>query len=91
MDKQKNETLKQMIAGLKKAIEDSQNQPGVDGQKALNILFNELDAEGLLVDPEGEAKKALLDRVDHLEKEVGLLKDLVARSFHIDTSVVLKG
>jgi len=91
MNEQKNEDLKQMIAGLKKAIEETQGLPGAKDEKALNTLFNELDAEGLLVDPEQEAKKTLLDRVTRLENEVESIKDLLARAFHNVDHKVLKG
>lgn len=64
----------------------------VEGQKALDRLFNELDAKGLLVDPEQESQSTieLLDRVVSLENEVDLLKDLVARALKVNTVEVLK-
>jgi hypothetical protein len=64
----------------------------VEGQKALDRLFKELDDKGLLVDPEQESQstKELSDRVASLENEVSLLKDLIARALRVDTVQVLK-
>lgn len=65
----------------------------VEGKKALDRLFEELDDKGLLVDPEQESQavKQLSDRVSDLEKEVDLLKDLIARALDVNKGQVLKG
>lgn len=64
----------------------------VEGQKALDRLFNELDAKGLLVDPEQESQsmKELSDRVASLENEVSSLRDLIARALRVNNVEVLK-
>lgn len=62
----------------------------VEGKKALDGLFDALDDEGLLVDPEQEVQN-LLDRVSNLEKEVDVLKDLLARALNVNDGKVLKG
>jgi len=64
----------------------------IEGQKALDRLFEELDDKGLLVDPEQESQltKNLLDRVASLENEVSLLKDLIARALRVNSGQVLK-
>jgi len=91
MGEQKNELILQMIANLKIAIEEAQKQQGTENRKVLNSLFDALETEGILIDTEQEAKKALLARIDYLEKEVEMIKELVARSLKANTDKVLKG
>jgi len=63
----------------------------IEGQKAVDALFEAMDKDGILVDPEQEAKKDLTNRVRKLEHEVDLLKDLLARALRVDNDRVLKG
>lgn len=62
----------------------------VEGQKAVDALFDAMDKDGLLVDPEQE-EKDLKKRLRKLEHEVDLLKDLMARALKVDKQNVLKG
>ena len=62
----------------------------VEGQKAVDALFDAMDKDGILVDPEQEAKD-LTSRVRKLEHEVDLLKDLLARAVKVNDKSVLKG
>lgn len=63
----------------------------IEGQRAVDALFEAMDKDGILVNPEQEAKKDLINRVRKLEHEVDLLKDLVARALRVDNDRVLKG
>lgn len=63
----------------------------VEGQKAVDALFEEMDKDGILINPEQEAKQDLNNRLRKLEHEVDLLKDLMTRALKINNDHVLKG
>lgn len=63
----------------------------IEGQKAVDALFEALDKDGILVNPEQEAKKDFESRLRKLEHEVDLLKNLMARALEVKNERLLKG
>jgi len=75
----------------KKEQKNQEYKNKIEGQKAVDALFDAMDKDGILVDPEQEAKNELNNRVRKLEHEVDLLKDLLARALKVNDNGVLKG